>query len=139
MKTEEEKGEHQRKYSLAYYQAHKDELCAKHRAYYHAHSKEINLKERQHKRMHCIEYGHGKHNIYGVQKSPFPQDGTCTYCGKIPQKLIWHHWDVKSPNDGIWICSGCHWTIIHLTKRFRDNSGFIKLISDFIAHLSKST
>ena len=38
----------------------------------------------------------------------------CEYCKKYYKKLLWHHWDDKMPEWGIWVCFQCHNAIEYL-------------------------
>lgn len=46
--------------------------------------------------------------IYGLSKRPWPKDGKCELCGKIKNRMAYHHWDNSRPSMGLWLCYNCH-------------------------------
>ena len=33
---------------------------------------------------------------------------TCEVCNRLIKRLVWHHWDDKHPEYGVWVCMFCH-------------------------------
>ena len=42
-----------------------------------------------------------------VRKRKRPND-TCEICGRVVNRLDYHHWDNNRPELGIWVCRSCH-------------------------------
>ena len=66
----------------------------------------FNMYMRNYSRTHYIRY-HGR--CIKVKKRSQPDE--CEWCGKavLPHKwLVWHHWDDKHPEYGLWLCWKCH-------------------------------
>lgn len=55
--------------------------------------------------------------IIKVKKRPYPEDDSCELCGERRKKyLVYHHWDDKRPELGIWICVNCHTIVGYIEK-----------------------
>lgn len=63
------------------------------------------------RRKYFIQSGHdqdSRHDIRGLIKRDYPQDGYCEICHSNNKRLAYHHWNDSFPSWGIWMCAGCH-------------------------------
>jgi hypothetical protein len=102
--------EKQREYSLKYYYDHKEKMNLQNKEYCKTHRIEI----RNYRRNHYLhsERIHGKDNQFIIiyNKRLYPLDNKCELCGKIPKKLVYHHWNNEHLEFGMWVChDNCHW------------------------------
>lgn len=141
-----------------YYLAHREKMLSQTKNYQATHKNHVAAvrkvyleknKERIAKRHHdyyikkgMINYGvkaNGRHKptIFGVNKAPFPDDGRCPSCG-MKSRLNWHHWSDDNPDDGLWLCVGCH-TVLHRLIKYPGLQGVVreKLLSELKARRPK--
>jgi len=51
----------------------------------------------------------GKHRFLRTPyKRPKPSMMECELCGRVTDRLNYHHWDDNDPSVGLWLCFSCH-------------------------------
>lgn len=119
-KTPEQKAKQQK-----YYVENRDKFLK----YYEDHKEERITYSKQHRRLHRVCGKGNNPQIYGVNKPLYPIDERCEYCHRVSFKsLHWHHWSDDVPEDGFWVCQGCH---RHIEFLFRHATDKTKFINDF--------
>lgn len=100
------------------------------------HSKEARrIKQREKNRHYLYLFGKdGKRHPVRVNKRPRPN--TCEYCGKERDRLHYHHWDDKKPEQGMWLCLRCHSYISVYERGFYQD--YLKLKEKIVADLIKN-
>lgn len=83
--------------------------------YYHANKAMVLAKQKIYKRQHILRLA--DREIRGVNKAPYPEDGRCPCCGTIKRILQWHHWADSDYNDGLWMCTKCHFVLGNLFRQ----------------------
>ena len=84
-------------------------------AYYYANKPRILKRQKIYKRQHLLRFHN--YDIRGLNKSPFPEGGVCPFCGGSNRKLQWHHWLDTNLNDGLWMCTKCHFILENLFRQ----------------------
>ncbi len=57
--------------------------------------------------------------IRGVNKAPYPENGGCPCCGGTERRLQWHHWADENYNNGLWMCTKCHFMLEGVLRQMR--------------------
>jgi len=55
-----------------------------------------------------------------VRKRPWT--GYCEVCGKVSERLHWHHWNQEKPGWGIWACPSCHYFVEAIDRGLNENN-----------------
>ena len=66
---------------------------------------EMRLRHRKHR---LIIDGKAIYDKTEINKREYPKNNDCEICGKTNTRLVYHHWNDKTPNLGVWICNSCH-------------------------------
>lgn len=85
--------------------------------YYYDHKQEVLARQKLYKRQHVLRYWENgqTHDVYGVNKKPYPSDSKCMAC-RHKSLLCYHHSNDHDITDGIWLCHCCHRLIESLIR-----------------------
>lgn len=85
---------------------HREQLNAYNRCWYARHRDEYRARARQRSKEKLVRLKSGRRILIN-NKPPYPLDGGCALCERNI-RLIFHHWDDRHPEHGIWVCPSCH-------------------------------
>ncbi len=93
---------------------------------------EHNTKKRDYRRKNYIMLKRNGKLIYqrAEDRRPWPEDDACEFCGLVPKKLPYHHWDDNDFSKGLYLCPPHH-TFAELVDNIPDVSAkYLKLRAD---------